>query len=93
MRDVIPFVGSKTTRERLDEVFSKKMLGAVLLGGHVSKVIEKFYSIIVMVCFGRDGGSLRVTIGLFILWFVMAIVVLFVFMYWHEIEEAVEEET
>lgn len=32
MKDLIPFVGDRKSRERVDEVFSRRVLGSIILG-------------------------------------------------------------
>lgn len=41
MKEVIPGIGKKKASKRLDELFSREVLGSVLFGAAVSKVVEK----------------------------------------------------
>lgn len=77
----IPFLGNdKTARQRLDEIFSRKMLGAVFVGGSASKILETMLGMI-----ASDPTSRLVGWGLSFLFFAV------LFIYWERIERTAEE--
>ena len=80
MRRFIPFVGDTRARDAVDEIFSRDVLGAILFGAAIGKVIEKGLNLI------ADG-----TATLLVGWSFAAIVFFGVFVFWHRIEEAASD--
>lgn len=78
--DIIPGVGSTKTRNRLDEVFSRQMLGSILVGAAVGKIIEKFLNIFFMT-----------TVDLLVGWSIAFVLFTFLFVYWERIETITEQ--
>lgn len=66
----------------IDRVFSRDVLGSILLGGSISKVVEKTLNIV--------SGQ---TVDLLILWMISSILFLMLFIYWDRVESTVEEAT
>jgi uncharacterized membrane protein YoaK (UPF0700 family) len=97
MKGIIPYFGEKTARKRLDEVFSRDMLGSVIVGGHFNKIWEKVYNLIALVVIikfipGADATTtVAITFALLALWIIFFIVSLFVFVYWDKLERQVKE--
>lgn len=82
MKDLIPGWGDKSTRERLDEVFSRGMLGSVLVGASAGKVVEKALNIV-----------LSETTALFFAWSIAFVLFVALFVYWDDLEDAARETT
>lgn len=74
-RDLIPYAGSTTTRQRLDHVFSRQMLGSVLLGAAAGKIVEKTLLL-----------ALDSTLALLAGWTGAFAVFLVAFVYWDRLE-------
>lgn len=81
MKDLIPYIGETKTRRRLDEIFSRQMLGAVLVGSTAGKIIEK--SILML------AGT---TITQLIYWTIAFIMAVIIFVLWDEVENKVGEK-
>lgn len=86
MKDVIPFLGKRSTRDAVDDVFSRDVLGSILLGLAVGKTVEH----VVKFMIGTEAFPLFAR-------FVVAYSVasagfLVVFVYWEEIETATKEK-
>jgi len=80
MRRFIPYLGDTKASKAWDELFSRDVLGAVLVGSASGKVVEKALNL------WFDG-----TFELLIAWSVAVFVGIAVFVYWHRIEDAAEE--
>lgn len=83
MRDLLPG-GDRKTREAIEEVFSRDVLGAVVLGTAAGKTVESIIRIWV------EGAS-ATNIGYLLAWLVAFHIGVAVFVYWHEITEAAKE--
>lgn len=79
MMDVVPGF-EKTPRERLDEIFSRQMLGSVLVGAAASKIIEKLLQLL-----STD------TFALLAAWTVAFCTFVVLFVYWEHVERTVQE--
>lgn len=79
MKRFIPFVGDDAAAEAWDTLFSRDVLGAILFGGAVGKVVEKTLNLYT-----------DTTFGLLIAWSIAAAVFFAVFIYWHRIEDATD---
>lgn len=97
MKDIIPGLGKKTARERLDELFSRETLGAVLFGAAVSKIVEKVNVIVasLFILYSTDidiGVSVWVLAGVLLLWWSIELV-LFIYLYirWERAMEAISD--
>lgn len=82
LKSLLPYIGQTTVRKRIDEIFSRRMLGSVLLGSSAGKVVEKLLNLI-----------FDTTFTLFIGWSVSFVVFAVLFIYWDVIETAVDEAT
>lgn len=80
MRRFIPYLGDTRAIDAWDELFSRDMLGAVLVGAAIGKVVEKALNLI------ADG-----TAALLIAWSVAAVAFVIAFVYWHKLEQAAED--
>ena len=80
MKRFIPFVGDTKARDAVDEIFSRDVLGAILFGAAVGKVVEKGLNLI-----ASD------TAALLIGWSIAAAVFFVVFVFWHRFEEAAND--
>jgi len=80
MRDLIPGLGSRSTRKRLDEVFSRGMLGSVLVGAAAGKVVEK-----ALILVFAD------TLALLFGWSVAFVVFVGLFVYWDDLENRAKD--
>lgn len=96
MKGLIPGLGEKKTRDRLDELFNRQTLGSVIFGGHLNKLFEKLYNIMalttVLYVLGVDlMKSLAVAFGLFFIWLIGLLCVVYAFVKWEQITQAAEE--
>lgn len=64
----------------MDKLFSRQMLGAVLVGGAAGKMVEKTLNLI--------SGE---TFGLLVLWSISFVIFMGVFIYWDRLERATED--
>lgn len=81
MKELLPFLGDTKTRKRLDEVFSRGMLGSVLVGAAAGKVVEKGLNLAV-------DGTLALLFG----WTFAFVVFVGLFVYWDELENGAKEK-
>ena len=79
-RGLVPGLGDRKARRRLDEVFSRNVLGSVLLGAAAGKIVEKALNLV--------AGS---TASLLVAWTLAFGVFLLTFVWWEEIEAAAKE--
>jgi len=90
MKDFIPLVGDKKSREALSEVFSREVLGAVILGTVSGKVVEYIVTLLVLTWLGADAKPMIEAFG-FLVFYASAIPIgIWVFAAWHNIEETVD---
>jgi hypothetical protein len=82
MRRFIPFVGDTRASDAWEELFSREVLGAVLVGSAAGKVVEKVLNLLV-----------DTTVELLIAWSFAVVVGMLIFVYWHRIEAAAEDAT
>lgn len=75
MKELLPFLGDTKTRKRLDEVFSRGMLGSVLVGASAGKVVEKGLNL-----------AFSDTLALLFGWTVAFVVFVALFVYWDDLE-------
>lgn len=97
MKEFIPGLGDSTARKRLDELFSRQTLGAVLFGAAASKVVEKINSIIVIVLalyvFNVDVNPHMWVAAVVLLstWSLEFIIFIYIYVRWEQAVEAVNE--
>jgi hypothetical protein len=70
----------KNATELIDELFSRRMLGSVLVGGAAGKMVEKTLNLI-------SPG----TADLLVLWTLAFVLFTIVFVFWNRIETEVDE--
>lgn len=70
----------KERLERLDRVFSRKVLGSVFLGGTAGKILERIIDILAPTLYGQ-----------LIAWSIAFVLALLLFLYWEAIESTVED--
>jgi len=80
MKELLPFLGDTKTRKRLDEVFSRGMLGSVLVGAAAGKVVEKGLNL-----------AFSDTLALLFGWSLAFVVFVGLFVYWEELEEKAKD--
>jgi len=73
----LPYIGKRSARQRLNEIFSRQMLGAVLVGSTASKIVEKVINLVAMTTFSE-----------LIAWTIAFFIAIFVFVYWERLEYA-----
>lgn len=83
-RDLLPFAGDRKARKAWDKVFSREVLGAVILGGAASKIVEK----IVVLSIGDLSTR---NIKLLIAWTIFFFIGVYVFVMWHEISDKAKD--
>lgn len=80
LRGLTPGLGDRKARRRIDEVFSRNVLGSVLLGAAAGKIVEKVLNLVA-----------PNTWGLLLAWSAAFLVFLLAFVWWEEIEDAAKE--
>lgn len=94
LRALLPWLGDREAREAWDELFSREMLGAVVLGSATGKLVENLIALAVLLVFGPDSPAIMETVGFIAAWSLALPVGAWVFAYWHKFEgskDAVEE--
>lgn len=81
IKSLIPFIGERTVRKRLDEIFNRRMLGSVFIGSSGGKTVEKALQLF-----------LDSTLSLFVGWATAFLLFIVLFIYWDLLAEAIEEE-
>lgn len=98
MKEVIPGVGDRKASKRLDELFSRKTLGAVLFGAAVSKIIEKAnmiaVSLVILFAFDVEitNRVMLTAILLLLWWFIELLIFTYLYIKWEKTVEALAEE-
>lgn len=94
---LIPYLGEKTTKKRISELFSREVLGSILLGVSIGKVIEKVNMLIVammvIIIFPVEVSPRVWLFALLLLMWWMVETLLFISMYlkWEHWERAVQD--
>ncbi|MFC6733422.1 MULTISPECIES: hypothetical protein [unclassified Haladaptatus] len=78
LRDYLPGVGEPIVRRRLDEIFSRQLLGAVLVGAGAAKIVEKVINIVL------GPSDVRQLVG----WTVMFFLAIALFVWWERVAKA-----
>jgi|APHM01.1.fsa_nt_gi hypothetical protein len=81
MKETVPTWGDDTALHRLDEVFSRDMLGSVFVGTTAGKMVEQ-----VVKAYTTAG-----TLGALATWTATFVVALVLFIYWESAEHAVNQ--
>lgn len=84
MKEYIPWTGDKRAREAWEEIFSREVLGAVVMGSAASKVVE---SCIVIWVEGLTQGNIQFLIA----WAITFFVGMVLFIKWHKIMDTARE--
>lgn len=92
MKDFIPLVGDRKSRKALDEVFSRDVLGAVVLGTVSGKVVEYTFAMLVITIFGPDAAPMVEAFGFWIFYATAVPIGIWVFAAWHNISDAASEK-
>lgn len=82
MLERLPGVGDSTVRERIDEIFSREVLGSIFVGVAAGKIIEKLLNLLY-----AD------TMGLLIGWSAAFVLAVLLFVWWEYVDRAVETAT
>lgn len=90
MKNILPFVGEKSARDRIDEVFSRQMLGSVAVGSSFMKVVEWSVTSLTKYLYTSSAPWGSVVSNL-MLWSLAFILSVFIFVYWDDIERRYEE--
>ncbi len=77
MKELLPYVGSEKTIDRVDQIFSRKMLGSVFVGSTAGKIVEKIIELVS-----------STTITELISWTVAFVIAVMLFIWWDEVESA-----
>lgn len=97
MKELIPGLGDRKARKRIDELFSRETLGAVLFGSAASKVVEKanMVAVIVAMAYVFDLQPTRqmwvVALCLIIMWGIELIAFTYLYVKWEEAMKAANE--
>lgn len=82
-RELLPWAGDKKARDAWDEVFSREVLGAVILGSATGKLVENIIALFV------EGGP---TVWSYIFaWSIALVVGIAIFVRWHAITDTASE--
>lgn len=98
MREFIPGLGDRKARQRIDELFSRQTLGAVLFGSAASKVVEKANMIAVIVAMAYVFGleptrdMWVVALCLIIMWGIELVLFTYLYVRWEEAMKAMDEK-
>lgn len=90
-RQLLPWVGDKEAREAWDTLFSREMLGAVVIGSATGKLVENLITLSVLVVLGSGASALWETVGAIVAWGVAIPVGVWLFAFWHRVEDAAQE--
>lgn len=96
-KSLIPRLGDRSVREELDRLFSREVLGSILMGSAIGKVVEKANNIILagVILWILDvelttdmwlGASV-----LFIIWSIESFIFILLYLKWDEYMKAIEE--
>jgi hypothetical protein len=98
-KSLIPYFGDKSTREELDRLFSREVLGSILLGSAIGKVVEKT-NIILMVVLIIWINGIQVTkemwytaAVLLIIWSMESLIFILLYLKWDEYMQQVSEKS
>jgi len=96
LKSCVPGAGKTTTQQRLDELFNRKTLGSVVFGSHLNKIVEKVYNaialVVVLTLLGVDRWvAIIVAVTLLGLWILGLAVVVYLFVRWERVEDAVAD--
>lgn len=97
MKELIPGLGDRKTRRRIDELFSRQTLGAVLFGSAASKVVEKanMIAVIVAIAYVFNLQPTRqmwvVALCLIIMWGIELFAFTYLYVKWEEAMQAANE--
>lgn len=91
MRDLIPWIGDRQARKAWDTVFSRDVLGSVVIGAATGKLVENLIALAVLITLGPDANPLWETVGYIIAWGIALPVGIYIFVYWHRIAKAAQE--
>lgn len=92
MKDFIPLVGDRKSRKALDEVFSRDVLGAVVLGTVSGKVVEYTFAMLVIAIFGPNAEPMVRAFGFWVFYATAVPIGIWVFAAWHNIGDAAKEK-
>jgi len=88
--DFVPFCGDQTVFSAAEDYFTRDVLMSVLAGGHLAKMIEKLYLIIVILYLGGS-GSLESNFWLLLLWTFGLFMVLYLAAHWKTITDELND--
>lgn len=97
MREVIPTLGKTRTSKRLDELFSRETLGAVLFGAAASKIVEKanflVVSFLIIYFYNIEVGPRLILTGILLLvwWTVELFLFIYLYIKWEKTIERITE--
>lgn len=90
MKELIPGAGQTPASKRLDELFSRDVLGAVLFGAAVSKVVEKinilltFGIIIYVLEIGLGKSKVYIAVILIVWWSLETVFFIYLYVKWEK---------
>lgn len=79
--DWVPGMGSRKTREQVDKVFSRDVLGAVFVSSAAGKIVETLIALFFVTNLSKLFG-----------WFVTFILAIYLFAYWDEVVDTGKEK-
>jgi len=91
MKEHIPYVGDRKARKAWNEVFSREVLGSVILGSATGKFVEYIITLTVLLFVGSDAPIIWRSFAQFVGWSVAIPIGIGVFVYWHRVEDKAEE--
>lgn len=91
MRELIPWIGDRQARKAWDTIFSREVLGSIVIGSASGKLVENMIALVVLTALGPEAHPLWETVGYIIAWGVALPVGIYIFVYWHRIAETAKE--
>lgn len=83
-RDYLPWTGDREARKAWEEVFSREVLGAVVLGSAAGKLVENVIRLLI------EGG--QTAVSYIIAWAFALVVGVVIFVKWHAIAAAAAQK-
>jgi hypothetical protein len=91
LRDLIPSYGDTQARKAWDELLSRDVLGAVVIGSAAGKVVEKVVIILALLTVGTDSSPLAKSAAKLAYWLTFIPVGVLLFVWWHELMEKISD--
>lgn len=91
MRELIPWIGDRQARKAWDTIFSREVLGSIVIGSASGKLVENLIALGVLLTLGPGAHPVFETLGYIVAWGVALPVGVYIFVYWHRIMDKASE--